>query len=285
MPTNIQPKQLLPITILGLLIAAWPARADYSAPPPPKEYEVDIRYQIYAGRNQRIVQFQDLVRYLESIGFHKKPAADPEAEIQDPNQTRMSGTIASEQVPRVLLDPHVKSILLRPTDFKLPEDPDKPVKVQLTLASALPLDRQRLLEDQVRERLNLLGFREAIGYDHRGHTRLVGWIRTGNLSILLKDLRWQPSHWLTPEIPVADLPAPLRDRSPILITEVLPEPEGPPKETPAPSPIGAEENSQKIAGDLRGLASQEEAGQPVRMEVILRFVPPPFDEDMTGVIF
>jgi len=117
MPTDIHSKQLLPITVLGLLIAAWPARADYSAPPPPKEYEVDIRYQIYAGRNQRIVQFQDLVRYFESIGFHKKPAADPEAEIQDPNQTRMSGTIASEQASRILLDRHVKALLLLPTGF------------------------------------------------------------------------------------------------------------------------------------------------------------------------
>jgi hypothetical protein len=277
MPPTIHSTRAVPVTLLALLLTASAAWADFPAPPPPKEYEVEIRYQIYASRDQRIVQFQDLVRYLESIGFHKKPAADPEAEILDPNQTRMSGTIASEQVPKILLDPHVKSLLLRPVGIKLPEELDKPVKVQLTLASGLPLDRQRLLADQVRERLNLLGFREAIGYDHRGHTRLIGWIRTGNLPILLKDLRWQPSDWLTPEIPLADVPAPLRNRSPILITEVLPEPEGPPKETPATGPIPAEDNAQKIASDLRRLASQEEAGQPIRMEVILTFAPLPFD--------
>jgi hypothetical protein len=279
MPPAIHAKRLLRISVLVLLTASWPARGDFPAPPPPKEYEVQIRYQIYASRNERIAQFQDMVRYLESIGFHKRPAPDPEAELLDPNQTRMSGTIASGQVPQIFLDRRVKSLLLVPAGFKLPEDLQKPVKVQLQLAAGLPLDRQRLLADQVRDRLRLLGFREAIGYDHRGHTRLVGWIATGNLPILLKDLRWQPTDWLTPEVPLADVPSPLRDRSPILITEVLAEPEGAPSQAPEPPALRPDDNSQKISPDLRQLFSQEEAGKAIRMQVILTFIPEEFDEN------
>jgi hypothetical protein len=273
MPPALFLRRFLPLGILGILMGVRPAPADVLAPPPPKEYDVEIRYQIYAGRNERIVQFRELVRYLESIGFRKNPAPNPEAEIQDPNETRMSGTIASDRVRQILLDRHVKSLLLKPAGFKLPEDPNQPVKVQLELASGLPLDRQRLLADQVREKLRLLGFREAIGYDHRGHTRLVGWIGVVNLPVLLKDLRWQPAGWLAPETPPAEVPAPLRDRSPILITEVLAEPEGPSKEPPAPAAIRPEDNAQKIAPDLRQLASQEEAAKPLRMQVILTYAP------------
>src|SRR5262249_44559741 len=65
------------------------------------------------------------------------------------------------------------------------------------------------------------------------------------------------------------------NRSPILITEVLPEPQGPPREVPAP---GAPEGvSQKIAFDLRRLSGQEEAGKAVRMEVILTYFPAEFE--------
>jgi hypothetical protein len=249
--------------------------ADFPAPPPPTEYNVEIRYQIYSAPGQRITQFQDLVKFLESIGFHKKPAADPRAEILDPRQTRMSGTIASDKVRQILLDPHIKSLLLIPVGLTLPEDGSKPVKVQLELASGLPLDRQRLLAEQVLEKLHFLGFRPAIGYDPRGHTRLVGWIPRSNLETLLQDLRFQPADWLAPETPLEGVPSPLRNRSPILITEVLPEPQGPPREIPAPAT--PEGTSQKIAFDLRRLSGQEAAGKPIRMEVILTYFPVEFE--------
>src|SRR5712692_3416911 len=81
MPPAIFLKRLFPICVLTMFIGSGKARADYPTPPPPKDYDVEIRYQIFADRNQRITQFQDLVRFLDSIGFHKKPAADPRAEI------------------------------------------------------------------------------------------------------------------------------------------------------------------------------------------------------------
>ena len=90
LPRQVPSTRLKCLFALGLAI--WPGvlrAGDFPAPPPPKEYNVEIRYQIYTDPNQRIAQFQDLVLFLESIGFHKKPAADPRAEIIDPRQTRM----------------------------------------------------------------------------------------------------------------------------------------------------------------------------------------------------
>lgn len=284
MPGTFHSKRILQVSILALVgvvgLSSWRSSikaADYPAPPSPKEYNVELRYQIYADLHQRITQFQDLVRYLESIGFRKKPAADPKAEIADPRQTRMEGTIAAGQVRQILLDRHMKALLLIPTGLKLPEDGPKPVKVQLELVSGLPIERQRLLADQVLDKLRLLDFRKAIGYDHRGHTRLVGWIPMGNLQVLLQDLRWQPADWLAPEIPLADVPVPLRNQSPILITEVLAEPQGSPQEPPALAPFRPEDNSQKIAPNLRHLTAQEEAVKATRMQVILTYTPDEFE--------
>src|SRR5262249_60357388 len=48
------------------------------APPPPKEYDVQIRYRILAARNERIVQFNAMVGYVESIGFRKEPGPEDE---------------------------------------------------------------------------------------------------------------------------------------------------------------------------------------------------------------
>src|SRR5262249_50328606 len=150
---------------------------------------------------------------------------------------RMSGTIPSPAARKILLDPRVQSVLLSPAGFKLPEDAQAPVKVHLELAGGLSLERQRVLADQLRPYLLELGFREAIGYDHRGHTRLVGTLPAERLGMLLQDLRWQSSGWLVPDVPVAQLPTPLRNGWPLRLSEVILEPVDvpPAKDTPPPS--------------------------------------------------
>src|SRR5207245_2016799 len=121
-------------------------------------------------------------------------------------------------------------------------------------------DRQRLLADQVRSLLREVGFHEAVGYDHRGHTRLVGMIPTGNLDLLLEDLRWHGSGWLAPRVPVAELPSPLRSTWPLVVAEVMPEPAGvePAKDVPPPEVVGRRDPLLKISRDLRALAAQEQ---------------------------
>ena len=182
--------------------------------------------------------------YLKSIGFKKAEVPDEDAEAEDPTATRMKGTITvpsahdgERLIANFLGERRIQSVLLVPEDFKLPEEPEKPVKVQMQLAANVPPGRQRLLAEQTRAKLAQLGFREAVAYDNRAHTRLAGTIPAGELETLLKDLRWEPSGWLTPAVAPSDLPVPLRLVSPVVVIEVVSEPEGtPPGKEPPPPP-------------------------------------------------
>lgn len=238
-------------------------------PPPPREYDIEIRYRIFVTRNERAAQFDRFVRFLESLGFKKNPG--PENEAEDASQTLLSGVIPSAQVGKVLLAPQVKSVLVKPAGFQLPSEADRPIKVRLTLASGLPPDRQRLLARQAVEKLKVLGFKEAVGYDHRQNTRLVGTIPMGQLLTLLQDLRWQPAGWLLPEVPLDRLESPLRNMSPILIVEVRPEDVTAGKEPGPAKPLPA--GHEKVAPDLRALAAQKEGTKSERLEIILSYTP------------
>jgi hypothetical protein len=263
---------------LFLLVFVTSARGEAPRPAGPKEYDVQLRYRIYAGRNERIKQYIKLVRNLEAAGLQLDEGEFAEAE--DTRETRMTGKLAASNVRAVLRDPHVKSILLLPTGYKLPAEGN--VKVHLELASGLPLDRQRALGEQIRPKLEAIGSREYTAYDHHGFTRIVGTIPAGDVAMLLNDLRWLPGGWLAPDVPVGLLPEPLRSTSPIRIIEVIPEPEGAPpaKEAPAAPapPEKGQEQALKISPDLRELAG---AGKDdaVRMEVFLNHTPSSTDAD------
>jgi hypothetical protein len=257
--------------VVALAAAESRLRAQPAAPAPPKEYQVHIRYRIRATGNQRIAQFLEMTRYLQSIGFQKD--LGPENEVEDPDQTQMAGTIASGRAREILHERHTRAILLIPTGYQLPAEADRQVKVQLELKSGLALPSQRLLADQVRGLLQGIGFQEAIGYDNRGHTRVVGRIPTANLDQLLDDLRWQSTGWLTPRLPAAELPLPIRNTWPVRVVMVMPEPPGvpPAQSLPAPRPVAAgQEDLSKIARDLLSLAKHAE---PLRMEVVLSSLP------------
>ncbi len=170
---------LLPGTVQGQPIG----------PPPPKEYQVEIRYRIRASLNERVTQFRALVHYLESIGFQKNPG--PEDEADNPDVTTMTGTIASANARKILGDRHVEAVLLLPAGYQTPTGADDRVKVNLGLAQIFTPERQRLLATQTVSLLEPLGFRQAIGYDDRHYTRVVGTIPADELRRLLSDLRWQ----------------------------------------------------------------------------------------------
>ena len=262
---------------LALVAAAWlglsqvPALAQPPAPPPPAEYQIALRYRLRTAPVERPGQFYQLLDALEALGFKKN--AGPEGEEADPSVDRMTGTITSGSARKLLSDPRVQALLLAPPGYLPPEDPEAPVKVQLELQPGLGLERQRALADQVRLVLVEQGFRESAGYDHRGHTRLVGVVPAGKLDLLLQDLRWQNSGWLLPEMRVAGLAAPLRNRWPLVVTEVIPEPEGfaPAKDTPGPTRPGkGDEFLLKLAPELRTLVAPEgQAARLLRVEMIL----------------
>jgi hypothetical protein len=273
--------QALSVATLALAVGTA-AAVPPAAPPAPKQYDVHIRYRIDAGRPERLKQYFELTKFLTSAGFTVDPNLDDDP--GDPYETRLRGTIASANVPllfadpqtrRTFADPRIRSLLLLPAGFKIPEDAAAPVKVQLGLAGGLSPARQWVLADQLRSKLVPLGFQEAVGYDHRGHQRMVGTIPAANLETLLKDLRWQPGGWFAPNVPIDLVPQPLRATDPILVTEVIPEPPGvPPANNVEKAPSMADDDPrQKVSLDLRALAAREDAPKRERMEVILTMTP------------
>lgn len=265
------------LVVLASALVTGAARVDpASAPPAPARYRVEIAYRIYAAGQQRVSQFRAMLRYLRSVGFDPDPVTP--AEVADPTATRLGGTVAPDRACDLLEDLHVQSLLLVPADYRLPDDPEALVKVQLRVVAGLSPDRQRLLADQVREKLREIGFQESVGYDDRGNTRIVGRLPRVWLDSLLGDLRWVPGGWLTPAAPAERLPSPIRNISPVLLTEATPEPDGsPPAREPVTGPPSVEGNTQKIDPALRAGARRE--GGPTRIEVILFQPPAPGSDD------
>src|SRR5262249_60640826 len=102
-------------------------------------------------------------RYLKDVGSGRAPEEGPaEDEPVNPNATRLRGTIPSDRVQQILLERHIRSLLLVPHGTKVPADKTQPVRVDLQLASGMSPDRQRLLADQTREVLAGLGFKEPV---------------------------------------------------------------------------------------------------------------------------
>lgn len=264
----------LSLTLLAVLATASLAQAAPILPPRPAKYDVQLRYRIHAARNDRLVQYFALLRYLESVGFDRIPG--PDSEPADAAQNRLVGSIASKKVPELLRDSHVKSLLLVPAGYVPPANPDQLVPVHLQLISGRPLPAQRVLFEQVRDQLKGVGFREGIAYDHRKYTRMIGIMPSGEVGALFNDLRTVPDGWLLPVKPISELPRPLRDVSPILIAEVVPLPEGIllPSEYPAPRPFPPDQQYfGKISPELRYLLDKEGKERSARLEVILAATP------------
>jgi hypothetical protein len=263
------------MTVLVILAASGPLGAQVIAPPPPAEYDAIIRYRIRADRNERIRQFLELTRFLASAGFQREPTETDDA--LDPNAERFHGKLPSSAVRQILTDPRVRSVLLVPAGYHLPEGEVR-VPVRIELASGLPRERQQLLHLQAIDRLQKLGFIEKVGYDTRNSTRLVGTIPASSISHLTGDLRWQPSGWFSPENSPNLLPEPIRSIDPLRIIEVLPEPDGI-ASAPDVAPLTVDPTLSKLSPDLRALLNEEgAANKPTRMEVVL--FDPPAREDL-----
>lgn len=253
--------RLLPL--LALLLPAATVLAQPTAPPPPAEYDARIRYQIDAYRNERLEQFEPLVKYLASVGFKK--AEGPVDEAENPRVTHMKGTVTAAGARKLLVPRQVRTVLLVPKGTVLPAEAE-PVRVQIELTSGLTPDRQRVLADQVRGVLAGLGFKEAVGYDTRGNTRLVGMVPVKALDVLLEDLRRVQG--------AEEVPPPFRSTTPVRLVEVLDS--EPTRERPAPAAVP--KGQELLTPDLRELVANEaEAAKPVRLEVILSRTPAPED--------
>ncbi len=282
MNTRRSPWAFLAFACLTSAAAAAAPTSEAAAPPPPAKYDVVVRYDIDAFRNQRVAQFRDMVDLLRRFGFAKGEGPEDEAENRAVN--RMSGTIASADARKLLLERHVRAVRLQPAGSDVPKG-DATVRVQLELNGILTpepgrflygldavrrmesedgpaLERQRLLADQARGVLAKLGFREAAGYDTRAFSRLVGTVPASKLDLLLDDLRTQANG--------ADLPAPFATRWPLLVVEVMPDL---PLPKPPAEPAAAPKGQEKLTPEVRALLGGADADKPQRMEVILWLAP------------
>ena len=265
--------------LLVILACATSAAAQPPAPPPPDKYKITLRYHIPAPRDQHVVQYDGMIRHLQRLGFEFEPPLDKHADTdrEDRSKNYLHGVISSAKARKVLDYPAVQSILLvpfAPDEFKLPEGADEPVTVRLQLTGDLSSNRQRDLANQTRLLLRELGFKEPVGYDHRGYTqkpqtRIVGTIPRGKLDLLNRDLRSHPAGWLGPIIPRDELPLPLRDVNPVQIVEVIPD-SAAIKALVDPEPRNPE-YLEKISADLWELVKDKDVSS-ARIRVQIGFV-------------
>jgi hypothetical protein len=277
----------MPRWCLFIFALVWVGTAKAQVPGPdlPTKYRAIVRYRIQAPRDIHVAHYDAMIEHLKSLNFEFDPPLEdhPDTDREDPNKNQIVGMVPGKNAVKILQNPSVATILLVPEEFKLPDQPEQQVHLRLELASGFPADRQRELGDQVRVILGLLGFKEAQGYDYHGYskkpfTRIVGAIPAGQLDLLLRDLRYQPTNWLSTLVDLQELPSPFRQVNPILIVEVLPDPEPLREVVLAPrSPFYLE----KLSADLWTLVEKKDQdNQVVRLQLVLIGTPSPEDKDL-----
>ena len=177
----------------------------------------------------------------------------------------MSGTIPTDGVHLLVDERHVEVVRLLPKGVKPPADANTPVRVNLQLASGFPPDRQRLLPGQVKKAIADLQFQEAVAYDARGGTRLLGAIPAGQADALLDDVRKRPGAPKGPPLQAPHLFWPIR------VVEIRPDLPAP---AARPEPPAVPKGQEKLTPELRELLGDAaKAGSPARLEVILAQTP------------
>ena len=90
----------LALTTLIFLVGTGYTFAQVKEPPRAQKLDIQIRYRIRAERDERVIQFRALEKYLASLGFEDSRKDDPnrDLDILDPNAERFTGTIPSSGV-------------------------------------------------------------------------------------------------------------------------------------------------------------------------------------------
>jgi hypothetical protein len=275
-------RPLLALTGLACLSAAFvllpSAGGNVAAPATPELYDARIHYRINAFRNERVVQYNEMLRYLQAHGFRRDPEDEPaENEAEDAEHTMLRGTIPGREVDAIARERHVRAVLLVPHGTRLPEKA-QPVRLDVTLAGGLPPEAQVRLHEQAREVLASVNFREAVGYDNRGFARLVGAMPADRIDTLLGDLRKLPAG--------ARQGPPFSSVWPLRVAVArpdLPLPAG------RPRPVVVPPGQEKLTADLRAvLDDKDRAARPMRLEAILADTPAAGDHSwrrrLTGAV-
>jgi len=118
--------------VLCTALATTAALTQPPAPPPPAQYDVQIRYDIDAFRNERVAQYRELLKSLKQVGFVLDQSKVEDSDPENVNATRLYGTVSADKAREILLVRNVHTILLVPKGVKL--DDKATVRVQLELA-------------------------------------------------------------------------------------------------------------------------------------------------------
>lgn len=251
------------LLVLGLSLT--PANAQVPAPPKPDSYKATIRYRIVADRDGRVLQYREMLAHLKANGFVPTPKEDDHLDAFDPVADRLEGTVASPTASKLLDDPRVQTILLEPANAAAGGDK---VQIEATLGGGLQLEQQLQLHSQAVTQLGKMGFRENIGYDHRGYTRIRGAIPGNVVSLLVKDLRSLPAGWFAPTVSRTELPLPIQATNPLRIVEVLA------TAPDASGTVAVEVGKGKLGADLvKWLADPANKDKPARVELLLEDLP------------
>lgn len=206
----------------SLVVLAVPAAAQVAYPPPPEKYDVHIRYRIRTDRDERIRQFRAMHAFLKDLGYVAVRRADDDLDIFNPDAENTYGSIPSAGAAKLLDQPSIRTVVLVPAGGALLADPKATAQVRVKIAGGYPLTEQRKLHEQVVARLGKLGFREAVGYDHRKFETVRGALPAGQVLGLLKDLRTLPAGYFFGPTGSDELPQPFASVLPVRSVEVLP---------------------------------------------------------------
>lgn len=255
-------RQIITLIVTLLVAATVPGQVLY--PEPATQAVVTFRYRLSADLTERIRQYRAMMKFLEELQFTPEEREDADLDQFDPTAELLSGTMPMKNAGKLLADPRIITVQIRPDGWRPPEEGNR-VEIRLTLAGPLAAKEQRLLHEQVARQLRLLNFQESVGYDSKGYTQLRGSLPLKALPRLLYDLRYQPSGWFLAEVPQNQLPMPLRAVVPIRLIELLPP--LPPAAVPPP-PVSVP--AAKLSDDLQAiLADPALQKQPLRVEAIL----------------
>lgn len=269
------------------LAVALAAPAQIKVPAPPDTYDAALRYRIYGGRNERVVEYGEMTKYLKGLGFRETETEDSDLAAFDPLAEIIAGTVPSKAARAMLRDPRAQTLILAPAGYKPPDDPKTPVRVLIELS---PNREQLNLSNQTEVALGALGFKKDLGFDTRGFTILRGTMPSGNVRKLIHDLRYQPSGWFLPEqapelfarlpdgTPTPYLVRPFADVLPIRVVEVFGPAEPAPEAVKLPPIPPDQPHLNKWTPDLRRRLAEDGAGtKPLRLEVVLTTAPPQGD--------
>ncbi len=108
--TPISVRRRVPLACAALLLCAAPLLGQSKQPPPPKEYDVQVRFRIRQPMPQWLDHFDEMLGSFKSFGFVRDER--PEDEPEDPEVDRVTGRMPSGNARKILLNPFVQTIML-----------------------------------------------------------------------------------------------------------------------------------------------------------------------------